>query len=107
MSALQLKPDPAAEAARAALDARDPVILLTGRAGTGKSWFIRKLIADDKHRPQVVLAPTGLAAMNIGGQTIHSFFGFPPRPLLGHVEKPNWFFTKNARELRRLIIDEV
>ena len=102
-----LIPDPAAEAARAALDAREPIILLTGRAGTGKSWFIRKLMEDDKHRPQVVLAPTGLAAMNIGGQTVHSFFGFPPRPLLGFKEKPNWFFTQNARRLSRIVVDEI
>jgi ATP-dependent DNA helicase PIF1 len=102
-----LAPDPAAIAARAALDARDPVILLTGRAGTGKSWFIRKLIEEDQHRPQVVLAPTGLAAMNIGGQTIHSFFGFPPRPLLGFKEKPSWFFTQNARRLSRIVVDEI
>jgi ATP-dependent DNA helicase PIF1 len=107
MSALPLAPDPAAEAARAALDAREPVVLLTGRAGTGKSWFIRKLVQEDQHRPQVVLAPTGLAAMNIGGQTIHSFFGFPPRPLLGFKEKPNWFFTQNARRLSRIVIDEI
>lgn len=106
MAAL-LPADPAAEAARAALDARDPVVLLTGRAGTGKSWFIRRLIEEDQHRPQVVLAPTGLAAMNIGGQTVHSFFGFPPRPLLGFKEKPNWFFTQNARRLSRIVIDEI
>ena len=99
--------DPAAEAARAALKARKPIILLTGRAGTGKSWFIRKLMEDDRHRPQVVLAPTGLAAMNIGGQTVHSFFGFPPRPLLGFKEKPNWFFTQNARRLSRIVVDEI
>ena len=54
-----------------------------------------------------MLAPTGLAAMNIGGQTVHSFFGFPPRPLIGYQEKPNWFFTQNARGLKRLIVDEV
>jgi hypothetical protein len=45
--------------------------------------------------------------MNIGGQTVHSFFGFPPRPLVGLHEKPSWFFTKAAREVRRLIVDEV
>lgn len=99
--------DPAAIAARAALDARDPIVLLTGRAGTGKSWFIRRLIQEDRHRPQVLLAPTGLAAMNIGGQTVHSFFGFPPRPLLGFKEKPSWFFTQNARRLSRIVVDEI
>jgi hypothetical protein len=101
-----LPDDPAAAAARAALAARTPVVLLIGRAGSGKSWFIRKLAAEDS-TPQVILAPTGLAAMNIGGQTVHSFFGFPPRPLLGLAEKPNWFFTKNARYLKRVIVDEV
>lgn len=99
--------DTAAAGARAALEARDPIVLLTGRAGTGKSWFIRRLIQEDRHRPQVLLAPTGLAAMNIGGQTVHSFFGFPPRPLLGFKEKPNWFFTQNARRLSRIVVDEV
>jgi ATP-dependent exoDNAse (exonuclease V) alpha subunit len=102
-----LQPDPAAEAARQALFDRTPIVLLTGRAGTGKSHFIRELIKEDAHRPQALLAPTGLAAMNIGGQTVHSFFGFPPRPLLGFNEKPSWFFTQNARRLTRIVVDEV
>jgi len=96
-----------ADAARAALAARAPIVLLTGRAGTGKSWFIRELVKAEQERAQVLLAPTGLAAMNIGGQTVHSFFGFPPRPLLGFNEKPNWFFTQNVRRLSRIIVDEV
>ena len=99
--------DPAAEAARAALKSKAPVVLLTGRAGTGKSWFVRELVRKEPLTPQVVLAPTGLAAMNIGGQTVHSFFGFPPRPLIGLDEKPNWFFTKNVRQLKRIIVDEI
>jgi PIF1-like helicase len=93
--------------AQAALSDRTPVVLLTGRAGTGKSHFIRALVEQDPGFPQALLAPTGLAAMNIGGQTVHSFFGFPPRPLIGSHEKPNWFFTRTARALRRLIVDEV
>ena len=99
--------DPAIAEARAALADRTPVVFVTGRAGTGKSYFIRALAEEDEHIPQALLAPTGLAAMNIGGQTVHSFFGFPPRPLIGLNEKPNWFFTKAARALRRLVIDEV
>lgn len=83
------------------------MVFVTGRAGTGKSHFIRALVEEDPDTPQAVLAPTGLAAMNIGGQTVHSFFGFPPRPLIGGADKPNWFFTRIARGLRRLIIDEV
>src|SRR5215470_17432631 len=99
--------DAVAAEALGALDERTPVVLLTGRAGTGKSHFIRTLVERDPGFPQALLAPTGLAAMNIGGQTVHSFFGFPPRPLIGLHEKPNWFFTRTARALRRLIIDEV
>lgn len=72
--------DPAIAEVREALADRTPVILVIGRAGTGKSHFIRSLVADDPGYPQAVLAPTGLAAMNIGGQTVHSFFGFPPAP---------------------------
>lgn len=99
--------DPAIAEARQALADRTPVVMLIGRAGTGKSHFIRELVNDDPSYPQALLAPTGLAAMNIGGQTVHSFFGFPPRPLIGSHEKPNWFFTRTARALKRLIIDEV
>lgn len=107
MSILPRASDPAIEAARVALSDRTPVVMVIGRAGTGKSHFIRALVEADPGYPQAVLAPTGLAAMNIGGQTVHSFFGFPPRPLIGNHEKPNWFFTRNARALKRLIIDEV
>jgi hypothetical protein len=99
--------DLAVAEAQAALDDRTPVVLVTGRAGTGKSHFIRSLVEADPTFPQAVLAPTGLAAMNIGGQTVHSFFGFPPRPLIGNAEKPHWFFARTARAIRRLIIDEV
>ena len=101
------KSDPAIAEVRTALADRTPVVLVIGRAGTGKSHFIRSLVADDPSYPQAVLAPTGLAAMNIGGQTVHSFFGFPPRPLIGTNEKPNWFFTRTAKAINRLIIDEI
>ncbi len=92
----------------AALDyvrAGDGHIFVTGRAGTGKSTLLRALRAllDDR---AVVLAPTGLAAVNVGGQTIHSFFGFPPR-LIGPNDIRR---SRNGRIMRRLeflIIDEV
>ena len=53
---------------------------LTGRAGTGKSTLLNFFRAntDKKH---IVLAPTGLAAIHVGGSTIHSFFGFPLREM--------------------------
>lgn len=107
MTIPQRAADPAVTAAQIALNDRTPVVFVTGRAGTGKSHFIRALVENDPGYPQAVLAPTGLAAMNIGGQTVHSFFGFPPRPLIGNHEKPNWFFTRTARALKRLIVDEV
>lgn len=49
---------------------------ITGRAGTGKSTFIKN-IRESVRKNFLVLAPTGIAAMNVGGQTMHSFFGFP------------------------------
>lgn len=51
---------------------------ITGRAGTGKSTLLQ-LFRNTSHKKVVVLAPTGIAAINVKGQTIHSFFGFPPR----------------------------
>lgn len=56
-----------------------PVIFLTGGAGTGKSTFIKYLknnLKSEIGKNCVVLAPTGVAAINVGGQTIHNFFGF-------------------------------
>lgn len=55
-------------------------ILLTGEAGTGKSWLIRKYVED--HPNTIVCAPTGIAAVNIGGSTVHQTFGVPV-PCLG------------------------
>lgn len=53
-------------------------IYITGKAGTGKSTLLKYFRATTK-KNIVVLAPTGLAAINVDGQTIHSFFKFPPR----------------------------
>ena len=53
-------------------------IFITGKAGTGKSTLLKYFKANTKKRV-VILAPTGVAAINIGGQTIHSFFKFPPK----------------------------
>ena len=80
-------------------------LFVTGRAGTGKSTLLRclrDLVADE----MVIVAPTGLAAVNVGGQTIHSFFGFPPR-LIRHDDIRR---SRNGRIMRRLkflVIDEV
>lgn len=99
-------------------------IFLTGKAGTGKTTFLRHL-CERNRKKMVVLAPTGVAAINAGGQTIHSFFQIPPSvyfpgdPRLSANIQPgstdNIYNTfrynrqKKAilRELELLVIDEV
>lgn len=79
-------------------------LFVTGRAGTGKSTLL-KALRDAYEDRMVVLAPTGLAAINIGGQTIHSFFGFPPRLIQDNDIKR----SRNGRVMRKLdfvVIDE-
>ncbi len=80
-------------------------LFVTGRAGTGKSTLLRALcgMIEDDH---VVVAPTGLAAVNVGGQTIHSFFGLPPRL----IRPEDIRRSRNGavmRRLKMLVIDEV
>ncbi|MDE7427162.1 MAG: AAA family ATPase [Muribaculaceae bacterium] len=92
-------------------------IFLTGRAGTGKSTFLR-YIASHTAKKHVILAPTGIAAVNVGGQTLHSFFKIPLQPLL--PDDPNFHRTrllarlkyssrliKLIREIDLFIIDEI
>ena len=94
-------------------------IFLTGKAGTGKSTFLR-YICDNVKKKHVVLAPTGIAAINAGGSTLHSFFRLPFHPLL--PDDPNLSlqrgrihqflrYTKQHRklleELELVIIDEI
>ena len=63
---------------QALLEAGSRVVFVTGNAGTGKSTLIRYL-RRTLDKEIVVLAPTGVAALNVGGMTIHSFFHFPPK----------------------------
>ena len=56
-------------------------VFMTGRAGTGKSTFLRYICRHTRKR-HVVLAPTGIAAVNVGGMTLHSFFRIPFKPIL-------------------------
>ncbi len=83
----------------------DGHLFITGRAGTGKSTLL-KCVADLLDEECAVLAPTGLAAVTVGGQTIHSFFGFPPR-LIGPGDIKRSRNGKVMRRLKYLIIDEV
>ena len=80
-------------------------LFITGRAGTGKSTLLRCMRANLPSKT-VVLAPTGLAAINVQGQTIHSFFGFPPQFITPEVVK-RARRTALLRNLDTLIIDEV
>ena len=80
-------------------------LFITGKAGTGKSTLLRYWRATTRKKI-AVLAPTGIAALNIGGQTIHSFFGFPPRPL--KKEEINVRRNRKMFEaLDAIIIDEI
>ena len=94
-------------------------VFLTGKAGTGKSTFLRHICANTKKK-YVVLAPTGIAAINAGGSTMHSFFKLPFYPIL--PDDPNLSlqrgriheFFKYAKPHRKLleqielvIIDEI
>ena len=56
-------------------------IFLTGKAGTGKSTLLR-YICENTNKEHIVLAPTGIAAINVGGSTLHSFFKLPFYPLV-------------------------
>ncbi len=80
-------------------------VFLTGKAGTGKSTlltYFRKMTS----KRIVVLAPTGIAALNVGGQTIHSFFGFPPRPMkAGEIKKRK--DDSIYKNLDAIVIDEI
>lgn len=84
---------------------------LTGKAGTGKSTFLKHIV-ETTSKNYVVVAPTGIAAVNAGGVTIHSFFQFPLRPLLPEdrdikVFPKSFEKSKIFSAMDTLIIDEV
>ena len=92
-------------------------LFLTGKAGTGKSTFLRYVVKNTKKKC-VVLAPTGIAAINAGGQTLHSFFKLPFHPLLPndvrydrrHIKETLKYTSerrKLLREVELIIIDEI
>ena len=92
-------------------------LFLTGKAGTGKSTFLR-YVAENTKKKHVILAPTGIAAINAGGQTLHSFFKLPFHPLLPNdtsysirnirkTLKYSGELTKLLQGLDLIIIDEV
>jgi ATP-dependent exoDNAse (exonuclease V) alpha subunit len=87
------------------LEKTDTSAFITGKAGTGKSTLLQLFRSTTKKRA-VVLAPTGIAALNVRGQTIHSFFAFPPK-LLQRTDIERKKKRKQYKELEVLIIDEI
>jgi ATP-dependent DNA helicase PIF1 len=87
------------------MERTDNCLFITGKAGTGKSTLLRYWRKHTRKKA-VVLAPTGIAALNIGGQTIHSFFGFPPRPLKKEEIKVRRN-RKMFQALDAIVIDEI
>ena len=91
-----------------ALLAEGEHLFLTGKAGTGKSTLIRRFMAETE-RNVVVVAPTGIAALNVDGYTIHRLFGFRTTTTLHDVRGGGYRpgrFTKTLASLDTLIIDE-
>jgi ATP-dependent DNA helicase PIF1 len=97
------------QAAFDAVGAGRPIVFVTGGAGTGKSTFIRELRARFPQKQSIVLAPTGVAALNAGGQTIHSFCHFPLRPVMPEDirKEKEEEFLRVIEALQLLIIDEI
>jgi len=98
--------DPDVQSVIEAVDSGAPLVFILGRAGTGKTTLIKHIIARDKDTAQVVLAPTGVAALNARGQTIHSFFRLPTR-VLDEEALSQKRSNKLWRKIDRVIIDEI
>ena len=89
-------------------------VFLTGKAGTGKTTFL-KYIRENTHKNCIVAAPTGVAAINAGGVTLHSLFQLPFEPFIPGLEyrnsKERFRMSGNKLDMLRrmelLIIDEV
>ena len=114
-----METNPQLELARRYVEQTGVSVFLTGKAGTGKTTFLRDIVATTAKR-HVVLAPTGVAAINAGGVTIHSFFQLPFDPYLPEVKElvteyqmPDRYKSLSKtklniiRTLELLIIDEI
>ena len=114
-----METNPQLELARRYVEQTGVSVFLTGKAGTGKTTFLHDIVATTAKR-HVVLAPTGVAAINAGGVTIHSFFQLPFDPYLPDVKElvteyqmPDKYKSLSKtklniiRTLELLIIDEI
>ncbi len=100
------------DVARFIVERTDMSLFLTGKAGTGKTTFLREVVRNTEKKC-IVLAPTGIAAVNAGAMTIHSFFQFGIGPYIPGLMEPQSGFRMNKskleliRNLQLLIIDEI
>ncbi|GAA0341241.1 helix-turn-helix domain-containing protein [Bowmanella denitrificans] len=104
-------PNPQLHTARTLVEQTGVHVFLTGKAGTGKTTFLRDLKAHSPKR-MMVTAPTGVAAINAGGVTLHSFFQLPFGPYIpGTRQAEHNRFSKEKiniiRSLHLLVIDEI
>lgn len=111
---MSLETNPQLELANDYVHGTNTSVFLTGKAGSGKTTFLHKIKAEGRKR-LVVLAPTGVAAINAGGMTIHSFFQLPFGLHLPEVRRqddggPRRFSKRKIdliRALDLLVIDEI
>lgn len=110
-----MEKNPELEMAWSIIEQTGANLFLTGKAGTGKTTFLKELKAHSPKR-MVVMAPTGIAAINAGGVTIHSFFQLPLSPYIpgatfGNTDNKFLKFGKLKRNIIRtidlLVIDEI
>jgi hypothetical protein len=94
--------------------ARRENIFITGKAGTGKTTLLKQIVKDLKANKEcvAVLAPTGVAAKNAGGVTIHSFLRLPISPYLPNVKMPHLYGLNSEgqeviKHVDTIIIDEI
>jgi len=101
--------NPEFQSALLLMEETDKNIFITGRAGTGKSTLLN-YFRDNTKKNAVILAPTGVAAVNVGGQTIHSFFHFKPNVTLAAIKKKRSSEKEKTsiyKKLKTIVIDEV
>ena len=107
---MKLQTNPQLELASSYVRGTNKNVFLTGKAGTGKTTFLHQLKKDSLKRMAIV-APTGVAAINAGGVTIHSFFQLPFGAWIPGVQQQQRNFTseklKVIRALDLLVIDEI
>jgi ATP-dependent exoDNAse (exonuclease V) alpha subunit len=97
---------PEYEAVLAAIHRKDPFVFISGRAGTGKTTLVNYL-RNEIHEQIAVVAPTGVAALQVRGMTIHSFFRFPPRLIFPEDDIKKLKDRRLYSKLDILIIDEI